>query len=157
LFERLGHELTNYVDKPGGLIPALQFCQSLMGYIPQEAMTLISERLGEPLHKVFGVVTFYSFFSTQPRGRYTVRVCLGTACYVRGGTQVLDALKKHLGIEVGQTTADRLFSLDIGRCFGACGLAPVIMINDDVHQQVKAAKIAQILDLYRHKEMESQS
>jgi NADH:ubiquinone oxidoreductase subunit E len=101
---------------------------------------------------VAGVVSFYSFFSTVPRGKYLVRVCLGTACYVRGGKQVLDAVKKTLGIDVGQTTADRLFSLDVGRCFGACGLAPVIMVNDDVHQRVKPAKINELLNIYRLKE-----
>lgn len=95
-----------------------------------------------------GVVSFYSFFSTVPRGKYLVRACLGTACYVRGGKEVLDALRKELGIEVGQTTEDRLFSLDVGRCFGACGLAPVIMVNDDVHQRVKPCKIGKILEAY---------
>lgn len=154
LLERLDKELTQFVGKPGGLIPALQLCQGLLGYVPEKAMIMISERLGEPQHKVYGVVTFYSFFSTQPRGKYTVRVCLGTACYVRGGTQVLEALRKHLKINVGDTTPDRLFTLDIGRCFGACGLAPVIMVNDDVHQQVKPAKVADILELYRNRETE---
>ena len=97
------------------------------------------------------MVGFYSFFSTVPRGKFLVRVCLGTACYVRGGKGILDGLKKELGIDVGQTTEDRVFSLDIGRCFGACGLAPVIMVNDDVHQRVKANGLADILDSYRSK------
>ena|SRR3989339_2099142 len=154
LLERFSGELDRYAGMPGGLIPALQFCQKLMGYIPKEAMTMISEKLGEPMHRVYGVVTFYSFFSMAPRGKYTVRICLGTACYVRGGGQVLEAFRKHLKIDVGQTTEDRLFSLDIGRCFGACGLAPVVMINDDVHQQVKPAKIPQLLEMYRKKETE---
>ena len=95
------------------------------------------------------MVGFYSFFTTVPRGKHLVRVCLGTACYVRGGKQVLAALKDLLRIEVGETTSDRLFSLDVGRCFGACGLAPVIMIDDDVHQRVKPARLAKILDQYR--------
>jgi len=85
-----------------------------------------------------------------------VRVCLGTACYVRGGKDVLDSLKKHLKIDVGQTTEDKLFSLDVGRCFGACGLAPVIMVNDDVHQRVKTVKISELLDTYRNKKDETQ-
>jgi NADH:ubiquinone oxidoreductase subunit E len=101
---------------------------------------------------VAGVVSFYSFFTTVPRGKHLVRVCLGTACYVRGGKQVLASLKSTLGIEVGETTPDRLFSLDVGRCFGACGLAPVIMIDDDVHQRVKPARLARILEQYRHAE-----
>ena len=95
-----------------------------------------------------GVVSFYSFFSTTPRGKYMVRACLGTACYVRGGKDVLDSLKNELGIDVGETTEDQLFSLDVGRCFGACGLAPVIMINDDVHQRVKPSKIGEIIAAY---------
>jgi len=98
---------------------------------------------------VAGVVGFYSFFTTVPRGKHLVRVCLGTACYVRGGKQVLAGLKDLLRIEVGETSSDRLFSLDVGRCFGACGLAPVIMIDEDVHQRVKPARLAKILDQYR--------
>jgi len=95
------------------------------------------------------VVGFYSFFSTVPRGKHLVRACLGTACYVRGGKEILQTLRSTLGIEVGETTSDRMFSLDVGRCFGACGLAPVIMVNDDVHQSVKPARIAKILQRYR--------
>ncbi len=94
------------------------------------------------------MVGFYSFFSTVPRGKHVVRVCLGTACYVRGGVAVLDALKKDLAIDVGGTTDDRNFSLEVGRCFGACGLAPVIMIDDDVHHRVKPKRIGAILEQY---------
>jgi NADH:ubiquinone oxidoreductase subunit E len=101
---------------------------------------------------VAGVVSFYSFFSTVPRGKHLVRVCLGTACYVRGGKEVLSSLKQALHIEVGETTSDRLFSLDVGRCFGACGLAPVVMIDDDVHQRVKPTQLVKILDQYRTEE-----
>ena len=89
------------------------------------------------------------FFSTVPRGKYLVRVCLGTACYVRGGNEVLRAMKDKLGIDVGGTTADRLFSLEVGRCFGACGMAPVLMVNDDLHQRVKPAKLGELLQKYR--------
>ena len=105
--------------------------------------------LDKPYSEVAGVVGFYSFFTTVPRGKHLVRVCLGTACYVRGGKQVLSALKDLLRIEVGETSSDRLFSLDVGRCFGACGLSPVIMIDDDVHQRIKPARLAKILDQYR--------
>ena len=96
-----------------------------------------------------GVVGFYSFFSTVPRGRHLIRVCLGTACYVRGGKRVLDALKQKLGIDVGETTEDRVFSLEVARCFGACGLAPTLTVDDEVHQRVKPAKVQDILDQYR--------
>jgi NADH:ubiquinone oxidoreductase subunit E len=111
-------------------------------------MERISEAFGKPYSEVAGVVSFYSYFSTVPRGRHLVRVCLGTACYVRGGKEVLQAIKHALAIEVGETTGDRQFSLDVGRCFGACGLAPVIMVDDDVHQRVKPAKVGELLARY---------
>lgn len=147
--ERLDALIDSWAGKPGALIPVLQGAQQIHGYLSDEVMRYIGERLRVSASTVFGVVTFYSFFSRVPRGKYLVRVCLGTACYVRGGQQVLAALKKELRIDVGETTADRLFSLDIGRCFGACGLAPVIMVNDTVHQRVKPARIRELLAPYR--------
>jgi NADH:ubiquinone oxidoreductase subunit E len=152
LMRRLDAVLAEYKDKPGALIPVLQTAQTMLGYLPREALLKIARELDKPYSEVAGVVGFYSFFSRYPRGKYLVRVCLGTACYVRGGNEVLAAMKKALGIDIGQTTSDRLFSLDIGRCFGACGLAPVIMVNDDVHQRVKPAKVGDIITLYRNKE-----
>lgn len=148
LMMQLEELLPSCVEKPGGLIPALQVCQRLFGYLPEAAMRRIGELFDKPYSEIAGVVSFYSFFSTVPRGRHLVRVCLGTACYVRGGKEVLQALKKELGLEVGETTEDRQFSLDVGRCFGACGLAPVIMIDDDVHQRVKSAKVGALLAGY---------
>ncbi len=148
LLSQLDDLLEEYRDKPGGLIPALQMTQGLFGYLPKEALKKISSVLNKPYSEVTGVVSFYSFFSTVPRGKHLVRVCLGTACYVRGGKEVLASLKKELGIDVGETTGDRVFSLDIGRCFGACGLAPVIMIDDDVHQRVKPSKVKNLLAAY---------
>jgi NADH:ubiquinone oxidoreductase subunit E len=149
LLSRLDDILTTYVSVPGALIPVLQIAQGMFGYLPDAALRKISLALNKPYSEVAGVVGFYSFFTTVPRGKHLVRVCLGTACYVRGGKQVLQAVRSALGIEVGETTSDRLFSLDVGRCFGACGLAPVIMIDDEVHQSVKPAKIAKILGQYR--------
>lgn len=149
LLEQLDDLLDDYKDKPGGLIPVLQLVQSMFGYLPQEALKKISVTLNKPYSEISGVVSFYSFFSTVPKGKTIVRVCLGTACYVRGGKEVLTAFRKELGIDVGQTTADREFSLDVGRCFGACGLAPAVMINDQVHQRVKPAKIKELLAQYR--------
>jgi NADH:ubiquinone oxidoreductase subunit E len=149
LLERLNDLLDDYKDKPGGLIPLLQLTQSMFGYLPQEALKKISVSLNKPYSEISGVVSFYSFFSTVPKGRNVVRVCLGTACYVRGGKDVLAAFRKELGIDVGQTTANRDFSLEVGRCFGACGLAPAVMINDQVHQRVKPAKIKELLAPYR--------
>lgn len=148
-YDRLNGIMAEYKEKPGALIPVLQQAQALFGYLPEKVIRSIAEGLNEPYSKVFGVVTFYSFFSRVPRGKYLIRVCLGTACYVRGGKDILDTLKKELKLEVGGTTEDRLFSLDVGRCFGACGLAPVLMINDDVHQRVKPAKLREILAQYR--------
>ncbi|NLD93943.1 MAG: NADH-quinone oxidoreductase subunit NuoE [Fibrobacter sp.] len=137
-------------SQPGALIPVLQETQGIYGYIPAAAITAISERLRIPTSKIFGVITFYSFFSLKPRGKYLIRVCLGTACYVRGAEEVLTALKSQLGIDVGETTDDLVFTLDVGRCFGACGLAPVIMINEDVHQWVKSSDVEKILKSYRN-------
>ncbi len=140
------HEIVQeYKDKPGGLIPALQMAQSLFGYLPKPVVKAIADGFGKSYSEVSGVVSFYSFFSTRPRGKFLIRVCLGTACYVRGGKDVLEALKKKLGVEVGETTPDRNFTLDVGRCFGACGMAPVVMINDTVHQRVKPGRIGELL------------
>ena len=149
LLARLDDVLNEYANVPGALIPVLQIAQALFGYLPETALRKISEALGKPYSEVAGVVGFYSFFTTVPRGKHLVRVCLGTACYVRGGKQVLAALRDLLRIEVGETTPDRQFSLDVGRCFGACGLAPVIMVDNDVHQRVKPTRLARILDDYR--------
>lgn len=149
LMARLEDVLAEQKDKPGGLIPALQTAQALFGYLPEKVMRRIAQAFDKSYSEVAGVVSFYSFFSTVPRGKYLVRVCLGTACYVRGGNEVLRAMKAKLGIDVGGTTPDRMFSLEVGRCFGACGMAPVLMINDDLHQRVKPAKIGELLDQYR--------
>ena len=141
--------IQSYSKEEGSLIPVLQSVQNLLGYLPEEALKHISLKLSIPFSEVTGVVTFYSYFSTVPRGKFIVRVCLGTACYVRGGKEVLEAFRNYLGINVGETTEDKLYSLEIGRCFGACGLAPVVMINDDVHQRVKPSKIKELLKSYQ--------
>jgi NADH:ubiquinone oxidoreductase subunit E len=148
LLARLDEVIEKYRDKPGALIPVLQLAQGIFGYLPEAALKRVAKGLNKPYSEVAGVVGFYSFFSTVPRGRNLIRVCLGTACYVRGGMQVLEALKKNLGIDVGETTEDREFSLEVARCFGACGLAPVITINDNVHHRVKPARIAEVLARY---------
>jgi NADH:ubiquinone oxidoreductase subunit E len=148
LLARLDEVIDRYEDKPGALIPVLQQAQGIFGYLPEVALKRIAKRMNKPYSEVAGVVSFYSFFSTVPRGRNLIRVCLGTACYVRGGMAVLDALRKELGIDVGETTEDREFSLEVARCFGACGLAPVITINDIVHHRVKPARVGEILVQY---------
>lgn len=141
--------IARYHDTKGALIPVLQSAQNFLGYLPKELLVHISDKLDIPYSEVAGVVTFYSFFTTTARGKHTIRVCLGTACYVRGGKEVLEAISKELHIEVGQTTEDRQFSLEIGRCFGACGLAPVVMIDETVHQRVKPSRIKALLEPYR--------
>lgn len=149
MLKRLDEVLAGYKNTEGAVIPVLQTAQKMFGYLPQAILNRIANKMNKPYSEVCGIVSFYSFFSTVPRGKYLVRVCLGTACYVRGGKVLLETLKKELGIDVGQTTPDRLFSLDIGRCFGACGMAPVIMVNDTIHQRVKAVKVNEILNTYR--------
>jgi NADH:ubiquinone oxidoreductase subunit E len=149
LMERLDEVLTEYQEKPGALIPVLQIAQGIFGYLPVSVMKRVAFRLGKSYSEVAGVVGFYSFFSTVPRGKHLVRVCLGTACYVRGGKQVLESCRQELGIDVGGTTADGLFTLEVARCFGACGLAPTIMIDEDVHQRVKAPKLRALFAAYR--------
>lgn len=131
------------------LIPVLHRAQDLFGYLPAEVQEHVARRLGLPVSEVLGVVTFYHFFSMQPRGRHTINVCLGTACYVRGAKKVAEALTALLGVKLGETTPDRRFSLTTQRCFGACGLAPVIMVNKDVHGRVTAKKLAKILEAYQ--------
>lgn len=142
---QLDEIIAEHRDKPGGLIPALQMAQALCGHLPEPVIRRIADGFGKTVSEVTGVVTFYSFFTMRPRGKYLVRVCLGTACYVRGGKSVLDAFKKKLGIDVGETTPDRLFTLEVGRCFGACGMAPVVMVNDDVHQRVKPSRVGDLV------------
>jgi NADH:ubiquinone oxidoreductase subunit E len=156
LLARLDGVLEEYRDKPGALIPVLQIAQGIFGYLPEPALKRIALGLNKSYSEVAGVVSFYSFFSTTPRGKNLVRVCLGTACYVRGGKRVLDTLKQKLGIDVGETTEDRLFTLEVARCFGACGLAPAIMINDDVHHRVKPSKMESVLSKYRNGQVHSE-
>jgi NADH:ubiquinone oxidoreductase subunit E len=146
---RLIEEVINdYKDKEGSLIQILHMTQSIYGYLPLEIQKLIARRLNKPLSEISGVVSFYSFFCTQPKGEYTIRVCLGTACYVRGGKKIIERLKEILGIDIGETTEDRKFTLEVMRCIGACGLAPAISINDVVYKQVNPDKLNEIIKKY---------
>ena len=148
LLARLDLAIAEHRTRPGALIPVLQMAQGIYGYLPEVALRRVASGLGKSLGEVAGVTSFYSFFSTVPRGEHVVRVCLGTACYVRGGKAVLDAFRQELGVEVGGTTPDRRFSLSVARCFGACGLAPAIMVDDVVHHRVKPQKVARVLAMY---------
>jgi NADH:ubiquinone oxidoreductase subunit E len=151
LMRRLDEVLAEYKGRPGALIPVLQTAQGIFGYLPESVLKRVALALGKSYSEVAGVVSFYAFFSTHPRGRHVVRVCLGTACYVRGGKQVLEAMRKELGIEVGETSKDGMFSLEVARCFGACGLAPAMCIDEEVFKRVRPAKIREILDAYYDK------
>ena len=153
----MGNIIDSLKNQKGALIPILQSAQDSLGYLSEETLRRISAELDIPYSEVTGVVSFYSYFTTMPRGEFVVRVCLGTACYVRGGKEVLEELKKLLGIQVGETTGDRLFSLEVGRCFGACGLAPVLLVNDDIHQRVKPTELNGILAQYRQKHTEAEN
>lgn len=135
-----------YDNKPGELINILHEAQSLQGYLPEEMQRIIAAMLDIPVSKVYGVVTFYTFFTMTPKGKYPISVCMGTACYVRGGEKLLEELKRRLGIDVGETTPDGKYSLDCLRCVGACGLAPVVMIGEKVYGRLQAADIKNILD-----------
>lgn len=148
LYERLSIIVKSQRTVPGALIPVLQTAQNLFGYLPEKALRMVSKELKLPYSEVAGVVGFYSYFSTTPKGKHTIRVCLGTACYVRGGQDVLKAMSKELEISVGGTTQDRKFSLEVGRCFGACGLAPVVMVDDETFQRVSPNKITDILNSF---------
>jgi len=136
-------------DKEGYLIPVLHMAQTIFGYLPPEVQNFVAEKMNVSVSMVAGVVTFYSYFKVFPSGRNTITVCLGTACYVRGAKKILEALEEKLRIKVGETTKDRRFSIGIQRCLGACGLAPVIMINKDVHGRVTAKKLDSILEQYK--------
>ncbi len=136
-------------SKPGALIPVLEEVQDTCGYLPTALQLRVAKGLNIPVANVYGVVTFYSFFTMVPRGKHVIRVCLGTACYVRGGQKILEALVGNLGIAPGECTADRNFSLETVRCLGACGLAPVVVIDEDTHGQMKPAKLDKILAEYR--------
>ncbi|OPY71084.1 MAG: NADP-reducing hydrogenase subunit HndA [Syntrophorhabdaceae bacterium PtaU1.Bin034] len=148
LYPRLAEIVAENKGKPENLIMVLHKAQNLFGYLPKKVQQIVAEGLSLSLSQVYGVVTFYSFFSTSPKGRNSVKVCLGTACYVRGGQQTLAKVEGELDIKVGGTTEDRRYSLDVVRCIGACGLAPAVLVNDDVYGRVKTTKIMEVLDRY---------
>ncbi|WP_066684189.1 NADH-quinone oxidoreductase subunit NuoE family protein [Christensenella intestinihominis] len=145
-------QISNVIDLYGGkrdsLIQILHLAQEIYGYLPLKVQKFISEKMDIPVAEISGVVTFYSFFATKPRGEHTIRVCMGTACYVRGGKKLIERLQDLLGIELGDTTPDRKFSFEIARCIGACGLAPAMMIDEKVYKQVNPNQLESILARY---------
>ncbi len=151
LLRRVRALTLEYREKEGSLIQVLHLAQGICGCLPLSVQQVVAEGLDIPLAKVSGVVSFYSFFTPEPRGAHTIRVCLGTACYVRGGKKILKELQQRLNVKVGGTTADRQFTLEVARCIGACGLAPALMIDDDVFKQVQPERLEGILSLYQPK------
>jgi len=132
-------------SKKGALIPVLQEIQKKIGFLPIEAQKRVALELNIPEKDVYGVVTFYSFFTMIPRGKINIRVCLGTACYVKGGKRIIDRIGKELRINPGETTPDRMYSLQANRCLGACGIAPIVVINDKVCQKVKPEDVMDLI------------
>ncbi len=136
-------------EQKGALMAVLHKAQDQFGYLPKEILEIISEELKVPLSEIYGVVTFYSQFSLIPKGENQISVCLGTACYVKGAQKILDKVEEELGITVGETTPDGKFSISDTRCLGACGLAPVLVVNEDVYGRLKPEDVKEILDKYR--------
>ena len=151
--EQMTPELKAFIEewkgKPGNLIMVLHKVQQTYGYIPREIAIEIASLLDVPLAKIYGVVTFYNFFKLQKAGKYIIQVCLGTACYLRGGDDLMKELEKELGIGVNATTPDGLFSVEAVRCLGCCGLAPVVVVNGEVHGKLTTKDVAGIIEKYR--------
>lgn len=141
--------ISDYDYSASNLIQILHMAQAIYGYLPEEALLFIASEMDLPRSEVSGVVSFYSYFSTQPKGKHIIQVCLGTACYVRGGKKVLDTLKEQLHIDVGETTEDRRFTLEVKRCIGSCGLAPAVSIDNVVHKRVNPGKLNELLRQYQ--------
>lgn len=146
--EQLKAVIQSHKDEKGALIPVLHEAQEIYGYLPIEVQTMIAEGLGVPLSEVYGIVTFYTQFKLEPKGQYHIAICLGTACYVKGSGDILDEFKNKLGIDVGQCTPDAKYSLEATRCIGACGLAPVLTVNDEVYGRLTKHDVDDIMKKY---------
>lgn len=147
--DRLLESVQKYKNDEGKVMLVLHEVQEYLGYVPYEAQKLIAENLEVPMSDIYGVVTFYSRFSLKPVGKYKIGICLGTACYVKGADKIIDKIEQRLGIKVGETTEDGRFSIAAMRCLGACGLAPVMTINEDVYGKLELNEIDVILDKYK--------
>ena len=148
-YAQLEEAIARHKGERGAVMPVLQEAMNIFGYVPQDVQEMIADGLGATLSEVYGVSTFYSQFSLEPKGEYVIGICLGTACYVKGSQKIIDEVSKQLEIEVGRTTTDGKFTLNATRCLGACGLAPVMMINDEVYGRLTPDQIPAILDKYR--------
>ena len=148
-FEALQLVIDELRNEPGALMPIMQRAQDIFGYLPEEVQNYIAKELDIPVSDIYGVATFYAQFNLEPKGKYIISVCMGTACYVKGSQKVLDKLEEVLEVPAGRTTKDGLFTLNATRCLGACGLAPVIMVNDDVYGRLTPDQIPGIIAKYR--------
>lgn len=152
LSKELYQELESYIDslesKETALIEVLHRAQNIFGYIPKDVQLFIGEKLNVPASKIYGVVSFYSYFTTEPKGKYVFSVCTGTACFVRKADAIVKELEKNLNIKTGETTENKLYTIECLRCVGACGLAPVVMVNDEVYGKVKVEDIPKIISKY---------
>lgn len=147
--EKAKEIIAKHKEVKGALIPVLHAVQGLYGYLPEDVLKMVSLELNVPLTEIYGVATFYSFFSLEPKGEHVIRVCMGTACYVKGAQPILDKICEELNLEVGKTTNDGKFTLEACRCIGACGLAPVMTIGDKVYGRLKVEDIPGILKEYK--------
>ena len=147
--QKLKEAIELHKSQKGALMPVIQAAQGIYGYMPEEVQRMVAEGMGVSLSEVYGIVTFYSQFSLTPKGKFKITICMGTACYVIGAGKVLEKFEEELGINDGECTPDRLFSLNSARCVGACGLAPVISINDDVYGKLNVDMVKDILSKYK--------
>lgn len=148
LFKELDAVIAKYKNQEGSLIQVLHAAQGIFGYLPLDVQIIIAKGLGKTISEVSGVISFYAFFSTKPRGKHMIRVCLGTACYVRGADKIIARIKEMLKIDIGGTTKDKVFTFEVSRCIGACGLAPAVMIDETVYKHVTPESIETILNSY---------
>ncbi len=149
MYDQLEEYMASLEDPKGSLIHVLHKAQHIFGYLPMEVQLFIARKMGISGAEVFGVVSFYSYFTTVPQGKHIINVCMGTACFVKGSVKILDKFKDQLGVNTGDTTPDKIFTLKDVRCLGACGLAPIILVDEKVYGHVKADDVAGILNSYR--------
>ena len=148
MWEQIDEVIKRHQDQPGAIIAVLRESQDIVGYLPNELLDYISKGLNLPSSRVYGVVTFYSFFSLTPKGRHFIKVCMGTACYVKGIKETMGRIQEAYQLKEGGTTEDRRFTMAAVRCIGACGLAPVMVVDDDVYGAIAAEKVISVLDKY---------
>ncbi|MFO8144823.1 MAG: NAD(P)H-dependent oxidoreductase subunit E [Candidatus Syntrophosphaera sp.] len=149
LYEKLKKVISEHKDTPNPLIEILRIAQEIFGYLPLEVQQFIAQEMNIPSSKIYGVVTFYNFFTMQPRGKYTINICMGTACYVKGAPRLIQMIEEELGVKLGETTSDGRFTISAVRCVGACSLAPVFVIGEDTFGRIESRdQVAEILNRY---------